>query len=32
LDYSDFDDHRELHSLWDSLIEQLRKIVGGWIF
>ena len=29
LDYSDFDDQRELHSLWDSLIEQLRKIVGG---
>jgi hypothetical protein len=29
LDYSDFDDHRELHSLWDSLIELLRKIVGG---
>ncbi|WP_276374859.1 START-like domain-containing protein [Chryseolinea sp. H1M3-3] len=28
-DYSDFDDQRELHSLWDSLIEQLRKIVGG---
>jgi len=29
LDYSDFDDHRELHSLWDGLIEQFRKIVGG---
>lgn len=29
LDYSDFDDMRELHSLWDSLIELLRKTVGG---
>ena len=29
LDYSDFDDHRELHSLWDGLIDLLRKIVGG---
>jgi len=29
LDYSDFDDQRELHSLWDGLIELLRKIVGG---
>ena len=29
LDYSDFDDMRELHILWDSLVEQLRKIVGG---
>jgi hypothetical protein len=29
LDYSDFDDLKELHSLWDSLVEQLRKIVGG---
>ena len=29
LDYSDFDDHRELHSLWDGLIVTLRKIVGG---
>ncbi len=28
-DYSDFDDHRELSALWDSLVEQLRKIVGG---
>jgi hypothetical protein len=28
-DYSDFDDQRELHSLWDGLVEQLRKIVGG---
>ena len=29
LDYSDFDDQKELHALWDSLVEQLRKIVGG---
>ncbi len=29
LDYSDFDDQRELHDLWDSLIESLRKTVGG---
>jgi len=28
-DYSDFDDHKELHSLWDGLIELLRKTVGG---
>ncbi len=28
-DYSDFDDHRELSALWDSLVEQLRTIVGG---
>jgi uncharacterized protein YndB with AHSA1/START domain len=29
LDYSDFDDQRELQDLWDSLIENLRKTVGG---
>ena len=29
LDYSDFDDHRELQALWDGLVEMLRKIVGG---
>ena len=29
LDYSDFDDLRELHSLWDGLVELLRKTVGG---
>lgn len=29
LDYSDFDDQKELHDLWDSLIESLRKTVGG---
>lgn len=28
-DYSDFDDLRELHDLWDSLVESLRKTVGG---
>jgi hypothetical protein len=29
LDYSDFDDQHELQDLWDSLIEKLRKTVGG---
>ena len=29
LDYSDFDDQRELHDLWNGLIESLRKTVGG---
>lgn len=28
-DYSDFDDLGELQDLWDSLIETLRKTVGG---
>ena len=28
-DYSDFDDLKELRDLWESLIETLRKIVGG---
>lgn len=28
-DYSDFDDHRELQDLWDGLIDNLRKTVGG---
>lgn len=28
-DYSDFDDHKELQDLWDSLIDTLRKAVGG---
>ncbi|HPM32913.1 MAG TPA: START-like domain-containing protein [Chryseolinea sp.] len=28
-DYSDFDDQKELHDLWDSLVELLRKTVGG---
>ncbi len=29
IDYSDFDDHEELQDLWDGLIENLRKVVGG---
>lgn len=28
-DYSDFDDQLELQDLWDGLIENLRKVVGG---
>lgn len=28
-DYSDFDDLKELEGLWDSLVEALRKTVGG---
>ena len=28
-DYSDFDDMDELHDLWQSLIDKLRKVVGG---
>ena len=28
-DYSDFDDLKELKDLWESLIEALRKTVGG---
>ncbi|HEY3403785.1 MAG TPA: START-like domain-containing protein [Ohtaekwangia sp.] len=28
-DYSDFDDQKELHDLWDSLVDVLRKTVGG---
>jgi len=28
-DYSDIDDLTELKDLWDSLIEDLRKVVGG---
>ena len=28
-DYSDFDDVRELQDLWDSLVDNLRKTVGG---
>ena len=28
-DYSDFDDTEELHDLWEGLIENLRKVVGG---
>lgn len=29
LDYSDFADMGELQDLWDGLIENLRKVVGG---
>jgi uncharacterized protein YndB with AHSA1/START domain len=29
IDYSDFDDLDELQDLWDGLIENLRKTVGG---
>lgn len=29
IDYSDFDDMEELQDLWDGLIENLRKVVGG---
>jgi uncharacterized protein YndB with AHSA1/START domain len=29
LDYSDFDDIDELRDLWESLVENLRKTVGG---
>ncbi|MCI0750261.1 MAG: START-like domain-containing protein [Flammeovirgaceae bacterium] len=28
-DYSDFDDLKELNDLWDGLVENLRKTVGG---
>jgi hypothetical protein len=28
-DYSDIDDQRELRDLWDSLVENLCKTVGG---
>ena len=29
VDYSDFDDLDELQDLWDGLIENLKKVVGG---
>lgn len=29
LDYSDFDDQGELQDLWEGLVENLRKTVGG---
>ncbi|NJM24858.1 MAG: ATPase [Bacteroidia bacterium] len=29
IDYSDFDDLKELQDLWDSLADALRKTVGG---
>ncbi|NBP70996.1 MAG: ATPase [Cytophagia bacterium] len=28
-DYSDFEDQKELHDLWDDLVGDLKKIVGG---
>jgi hypothetical protein len=28
-DYSDFDDLDELQDLWEGLIENLKKVVGG---
>jgi uncharacterized protein YndB with AHSA1/START domain len=28
-DYSDFDDFEELQDLWEGLIENLKKVVGG---
>jgi uncharacterized protein YndB with AHSA1/START domain len=29
IDYAEFDDLDELQDLWDSLIENLKKVVGG---
>lgn len=29
IDYSDFDDVEELGDLWESLVDQLKKVVGG---
>jgi uncharacterized protein YndB with AHSA1/START domain len=29
IDYSDFDDQLELQDLWDGLMDNLRKTVGG---
>jgi uncharacterized protein YndB with AHSA1/START domain len=28
-DYSDFDDFEELQDLWEGLVENLKKVVGG---
>lgn len=28
-DYSDFDDLEELRDLWDGLVDNLKKVVGG---
>ena len=28
-DYSNFDDQKELHAIWNSLVDNLKKIVGG---
>jgi uncharacterized protein YndB with AHSA1/START domain len=29
VDYSDFEDQKELHDLWDGLVGTLKTIVGG---
>ena len=29
IDYTEIDDNKELHDLWNGLVEQLRKTVGG---
>jgi uncharacterized protein YndB with AHSA1/START domain len=29
IDYSDFDDMEELQDLWEGLMENLKKVVGG---
>ena len=29
VDYSDIEDRKEIQDLWDSLVESLRKTVGG---
>ncbi len=29
MDYSDFDDLEELQDLWEGLVANLRKVVGG---
>jgi len=29
IDYSDFDDLKELDDLWEGLVENLRNVVGG---
>jgi hypothetical protein len=29
MDYSDFDDLEELQDLWQGLVANLRKVVGG---
>lgn len=29
IDYTEIDDNKELHDLWNGLVERLRKTVGG---
>jgi hypothetical protein len=29
MDYSEFDDLEELQDLWEGLVENLKKVVGG---